>query len=163
MDRRAQIVRSRDGRVLTFAEWGKPDGAPIFYLHGTPSSRLSRGLSETPTPRTGQLLVGLTPQFPSSELYVNKRHCDNNQQWQIQVHSAQQNGEDHSEHSEHAHNPHDSPRRGRHRADWKPAHAADLQVSSRLHGTINILDRANRCAPPKTQEIFLTGRLQLAG
>jgi pimeloyl-ACP methyl ester carboxylesterase len=29
-----------DGRNMTFAEYGPPDGHPVFYFHGTPSSRL---------------------------------------------------------------------------------------------------------------------------
>jgi len=28
------------GRSLAFAEWGSPDGRPVLYLHGIPSSRL---------------------------------------------------------------------------------------------------------------------------
>jgi len=31
-----------DGRVLGWAEYGDPAGAPVVYLHGTPGSRLSR-------------------------------------------------------------------------------------------------------------------------
>lgn len=30
-----------DGRVLSYAEYGDPDGAPVFFFHGTPGSRLS--------------------------------------------------------------------------------------------------------------------------
>jgi pimeloyl-ACP methyl ester carboxylesterase len=29
-----------DGRRLAFAEWGVPDGKPLFFFHGTPHSRL---------------------------------------------------------------------------------------------------------------------------
>ena len=29
-----------DGRILTYAEFGKSDGHPVFYFHGSPSSRL---------------------------------------------------------------------------------------------------------------------------
>lgn len=29
-----------DGRRLAYAEWGDPDGYPVFYFHGTPGSRL---------------------------------------------------------------------------------------------------------------------------
>jgi len=29
-----------DGRKLAYAEFGKPDGFPVLYFHGTPSSRL---------------------------------------------------------------------------------------------------------------------------
>ena len=31
-----------DGRTLAFCEWGDPKGAPVFSLHGTPGSRLTR-------------------------------------------------------------------------------------------------------------------------
>src|SRR5947209_5210464 len=30
------------GRVVTAAEWGDPDGFPVFNLHGTPGSRFGR-------------------------------------------------------------------------------------------------------------------------
>jgi pimeloyl-ACP methyl ester carboxylesterase len=33
-------VETRDGRTLTYEAFGPPDGAPVFWLHGTPSSRL---------------------------------------------------------------------------------------------------------------------------
>jgi pimeloyl-ACP methyl ester carboxylesterase len=38
----ALIAHAPDGRGLTCAEWGDPAGYPVFYLHGTPESRLSR-------------------------------------------------------------------------------------------------------------------------
>jgi pimeloyl-ACP methyl ester carboxylesterase len=34
-----QSVAAADGRALTIAEWGDPDGFPVFFLHGTPGSR----------------------------------------------------------------------------------------------------------------------------
>jgi pimeloyl-ACP methyl ester carboxylesterase len=34
-----QTVAAADGRTLTIAEWGDPDGFPVFSLHGTPGSR----------------------------------------------------------------------------------------------------------------------------
>ena len=34
-----QTVAVADGRTLTIAEWGDPDGSPVFLLHGTPGSR----------------------------------------------------------------------------------------------------------------------------
>jgi len=36
-----------DGRTLAFCEWGKPDGFPVFSLHGTPGSRLGRHPDES--------------------------------------------------------------------------------------------------------------------
>ena len=35
-----QTVAVADGRTLTIAEWGDPDGFPVFLLHGTPGSRV---------------------------------------------------------------------------------------------------------------------------
>ena len=34
-----QTVAAAEGRTLTIAEWGDPDGFPVFLLHGTPGSR----------------------------------------------------------------------------------------------------------------------------
>lgn len=37
----AQTVAAADGRTLTIAECGDPDGFPVFLLHGTPGSRIA--------------------------------------------------------------------------------------------------------------------------
>jgi len=39
MNTENQIVLP-DGRKLTYAEFGRPDGVPVMYFHGAPSSRL---------------------------------------------------------------------------------------------------------------------------
>ena len=36
----AQTLTLPDGRKLGFAEWGDPEGKPIFHFHGSSSSRL---------------------------------------------------------------------------------------------------------------------------
>jgi pimeloyl-ACP methyl ester carboxylesterase len=36
------FVRTSDGRRFAFCEWGDPDGAALFYLHGVPGSRYLR-------------------------------------------------------------------------------------------------------------------------
>jgi pimeloyl-ACP methyl ester carboxylesterase len=36
-----QTVAAADGRTLTIAECGDPDGLPVFLLHGTPGSRFN--------------------------------------------------------------------------------------------------------------------------
>ena len=33
-------VKLRDGRTLSYAEWGEPSGQPVLLFHGSPSSRL---------------------------------------------------------------------------------------------------------------------------
>ena len=40
-----RMVRAPDGRSLAFCEWGDPDGAPLFFLHGSPGSRLLRSVN----------------------------------------------------------------------------------------------------------------------
>ena len=40
MSRFNQRITLSDGRVLGYDEYGPADGAPLFYFHGTPSSRL---------------------------------------------------------------------------------------------------------------------------
>ena len=36
----ARLLPTRDGRYLCVAECGDPDGAPVFYFHGAPGSRI---------------------------------------------------------------------------------------------------------------------------
>ena len=47
----------RDGRTLAFAEWGDPDGFPVFSLHGSPSSRLWRHYDESVYVDVGARLI----------------------------------------------------------------------------------------------------------
>src|SRR6201995_1799049 len=42
-----------DGRTLAYCEWGDPRGAPVFSLHGTPGSRLTRHPDEEVYRRAG--------------------------------------------------------------------------------------------------------------
>jgi hypothetical protein len=39
-ERICQRVELENGRFLSYAEYGPPNGTPIFYFHGFPSSRL---------------------------------------------------------------------------------------------------------------------------
>ena len=39
-DRISQQIKLKDGRSLGYAEYGSPDGKPIFYFHGFPGSRI---------------------------------------------------------------------------------------------------------------------------
>jgi len=40
LERTRQTYQLPDGRILGFAEYGDPQGKPIFYFHGWPSSRI---------------------------------------------------------------------------------------------------------------------------
>jgi pimeloyl-ACP methyl ester carboxylesterase len=57
VERRRQLVQARDGRTLAFAEWGDPDGFPVFSLHGTPTSRLWRHPDESRYAEAGARVV----------------------------------------------------------------------------------------------------------
>ena len=46
-DRTNQTIKLRDGRSLGYAEYGNPEGKPVFYFHGFLSSRLDWPLFDT--------------------------------------------------------------------------------------------------------------------
>ena len=46
-DRADQQIKLNDGRTLGYAEFGTPDGKPVFYFHGFPGSRLDWQFSDT--------------------------------------------------------------------------------------------------------------------
>jgi pimeloyl-ACP methyl ester carboxylesterase len=46
-----------DGRTLGYAEWGDPDGSPIFNLHGTPGCRLNRHPDNAKIAATGARVI----------------------------------------------------------------------------------------------------------
>jgi pimeloyl-ACP methyl ester carboxylesterase len=57
MDQTAQVTKAADGRILMFAEWGDPDGKPVFALHGTPGCRLGRHPNEELVRSTGVRVI----------------------------------------------------------------------------------------------------------
>lgn len=52
-------VRLRDGRAIGVAEYGACDGAPVFYFHGFPASRLEARLASDAAARAGVRLIAL--------------------------------------------------------------------------------------------------------
>jgi pimeloyl-ACP methyl ester carboxylesterase len=48
-----------DGRRLAYAEWGDPDGFPVFYFHGTPGSRLEGAFADEPARARGFRLISV--------------------------------------------------------------------------------------------------------
>jgi pimeloyl-ACP methyl ester carboxylesterase len=52
-----QLARAPDGRGLTFAQWGDPNGFPVFSLHGTPDSRCARHWDENEYAEVGARLI----------------------------------------------------------------------------------------------------------
>jgi pimeloyl-ACP methyl ester carboxylesterase len=47
LNRDRQLLTTPDGRTLCFAEWGDPQGHPVFLLHGTPGARYNRPADES--------------------------------------------------------------------------------------------------------------------
>jgi pimeloyl-ACP methyl ester carboxylesterase len=45
-DRTNKTIKLKDGRMLGYAEYGNPEGKPVFYFHGFPGSRLDWLLSD---------------------------------------------------------------------------------------------------------------------
>ena len=56
-DRLKQHIRLSDGRRLTFAEYGDPNGRPVLYCHGWPSSRLEPHAFESAVSSLGLRLI----------------------------------------------------------------------------------------------------------
>ncbi|APZ44160.1 alpha/beta fold hydrolase [Acidihalobacter ferrooxydans] len=52
-------LRLPDGRRLAYAEFGAPDGAPVFYLHGLMSSRLEAAIGADEALRSGLRLIAV--------------------------------------------------------------------------------------------------------
>ena len=52
-----QVTQARDGRSLAFAEWGDPNGFPVFSLGGTPNSRFARHHDENDYVKAGARMI----------------------------------------------------------------------------------------------------------
>lgn len=55
----ALSVTLKDGRQLGYAEYGDPDGKPIFYFHGFPGSRFEAGHLQKIALLNGYRLIGI--------------------------------------------------------------------------------------------------------
>jgi len=70
-------LRLSDGRTLAYATWGDPSGAPIFFFHGTPSSRLELPIDDNACCALGIRLITLDrPGFGASELAPRRTLLD---------------------------------------------------------------------------------------
>jgi pimeloyl-ACP methyl ester carboxylesterase len=54
-----QTLKLKDGRTLGFAEYGDPQGKPIFEFHGNPSSRLGSELFDGAAKKMGIRVFGI--------------------------------------------------------------------------------------------------------
>lgn len=54
-----RTIRLRDGRMLGYAEYGVPEGKPLFYFHGHPGSRFEARFLAEQAARAGARLIGI--------------------------------------------------------------------------------------------------------
>ena len=60
------VVRLSDGRTLSWTEYGDPNGEPLFFHHGIPSSRVAAAVMEPGAARAGVRLIA--PERPRFRL-----------------------------------------------------------------------------------------------
>ena len=69
-------ISLKDGRTLAYAEYGDPDGKPVFFFHGTPGSRTFHPRDEI-TARLGvRLITTDRPGYGRSTFQKNRRLLD---------------------------------------------------------------------------------------
>jgi pimeloyl-ACP methyl ester carboxylesterase len=72
-----QTVAAADGRTLTIAEWGEPDGFPVFLLHGTPGSRFLGEADASAYADVGaRVIIYDRPGYGGSERFRGRRVVD---------------------------------------------------------------------------------------
>ncbi len=70
-------IRLADGRVLSWAEYGDPAGAPLFFHHGIPSSRLAAAvLADAALRNRVRLIAPERPGFGYSDPLPERRITD---------------------------------------------------------------------------------------
>lgn len=73
----AKLFQLKDGRKLAYAEYGKPDGIPVFYFHGTPGSHiLPEGDVAYAVRHNLRLIVVARPGFGQSDFKPNRTLLD---------------------------------------------------------------------------------------
>jgi len=72
-----QTVAAADGRTLTIAEWGDPDGYPVFFLHGTPGSRFAGQANASAYANVGARVITYDrPGYGGSDRFRDRRVVD---------------------------------------------------------------------------------------
>ncbi len=72
-----RTVQAPGSRELGVAEWGDPDGKPVFFLHGTPGSRLRRPPDEQAIREAGLRVITYDrPGYGASDRHAGRRVVD---------------------------------------------------------------------------------------
>lgn len=71
------LLRLPDGRDLAYLEWGDPAGFPVFYFHGTPSSRLEAAFADAAARAHGLRLIATDrPGYGRSDFQKDRTFTD---------------------------------------------------------------------------------------
>jgi len=71
------FVQLQDGAIVAFEEYGDPNGAPVIFCHGWPSSRTMARLTDEPARDLGIRIVSPDrPGISSSSLHPNRKLTD---------------------------------------------------------------------------------------
>ena len=66
-----------NGRIIGFAEYGAPDGEPVFFFHGWPSSRIQGRLFDVPAKERGLRIIAVDrPGIGCSTFVTNRKLLD---------------------------------------------------------------------------------------
>lgn len=77
MDSVDQTIRLGDGRRLGYAEWGDPEGTPLFFFHGWPGSRIEGRLGdEAARARRARLIAVDRPGMGLSDFQARRTLVD---------------------------------------------------------------------------------------
>ncbi|UCE88128.1 MAG: alpha/beta hydrolase [Pseudomonadota bacterium] len=73
----ANLVTLSDGRILSYAQYGDGGGAPLFYFHGLPGSRLEAQLTRSSAAALGLRVIALDrPGFGYSDFSPRRTLLD---------------------------------------------------------------------------------------
>ena len=76
-DSYSQHIILKDGRKLGYAEYGTPNGIPVFYFHGNPSSRLEGLRLDEPAKHINARIIAIDrPGIGLSDFKVGRRILD---------------------------------------------------------------------------------------
>ena len=76
-DSYSQHIILKDGRKLGYAEYGTPNGKPVFYFHGNPSSRLEGWRLDEPAKHINARIIAIDrPGIGFSDFKVGRRILD---------------------------------------------------------------------------------------
>ena len=76
-NRENQTLKLPDGRNLGYAEYGTPNGSPVFFIHGVPDSRISIRTTDKIAKKLDVRFIGIDrPGIGLSTCYPNRKVTD---------------------------------------------------------------------------------------